>query len=119
MTQVSSVNAELVASQWSIDPASVGGMYGGAAESAGIFEGGNLLPLLRSLSPATAKRALALIGVETPTPAASSATAAAYTAGAVPTTTAQAISPTGQAMLDQAASDSAPSVVDPLWGRTA
>jgi hypothetical protein len=37
----------------------------------------------------------------------------------VPTTTARAISPAGQAMLDQAASSSAPVVVDPLWGRTA
>jgi len=113
------VNAELVASQWGIDPASVGGVYGGATESASIFEAGNLLPLLRSLSPATAERALALIGVQTPTPAATSATAAAYTSGAMPTTTAQAISPNGRARLDQAASDSAPAVVDPLWGRTA
>jgi hypothetical protein len=93
---VNTVNAELVASQWGIDPASVGGVYGGAAESAGIFEAGNLLPLLRSLSPATAERALALIGVQTPTPAATSATAAAYTSGAMPTTTAQAISANGQ-----------------------
>jgi hypothetical protein len=118
-SSANTVNAELVASQWGIDPASVGGVYGGAAESAGIFEGGNLLPLLRSLSPATAERALALIGVQTPTPAATSATAAAYTSGAMPATTAQAISPNGRAMLDQAASDSAPAVVDPLWGRTA
>ena len=96
-----------------------GGASGGAAESAGIFEGGNLLPLLRSLSPATAERALALIGVQTPTPSATSATAAAYASGAMPTTTEQAISPNGRAMLDQAATDSTPAVVDPLWGRTA
>ncbi|MGD0020072.1 MAG: hypothetical protein ABSD62_12525 [Candidatus Limnocylindrales bacterium] len=114
------VNAELVSSQWGIDPASVSGTYGGAGQSGGLFANDNLLPLLESLSPATAEKALALIGIRRPTPGSGSGQAAAYVAaGPVPTTTARAISPAGQAMLDQAASSSAPVVVDPLWGRTA
>ena len=115
------VNAELVSSQWGIDPASVSGVYGGAAaDSGGLFAGDNLLPLLQSLSPATAEQALALIGIETPKPGSGSAAAATNAApGAAPTTTAQALSPAGQAMLNQAATSSAPMVVDPLWGRTA
>jgi hypothetical protein len=114
------VNAELVSSQWGIDPASVSGVYGGAGASGGLFDGDNLLPLLRSLSPSTAEKALALIGIQTPQPSASSGQVAAYAAtAAAPTTTAQSISPAGQAALDQAASSSAPAVVDPLWGRTA
>ena len=117
---VNTVNAALVSSQWGIDPASVSGVYGGAAQSGGLFSGDNLLPLLQSLSPATAEKALALIGIQTPTPTSGSAAAAANAAyGSVPTTTAQAISPTGQAMLDQAAGSSAPMVVDPLWGKSA
>ena len=115
------VNAALVSSQWGIDPASVAGVYGGAAAGlGGLFAGDNLLPLLQSLSPATAERALALIGISTPTPSATGDHAAAYSAtAALPTTTAQAISPNGQAALDQAAAGSAPTVVDPLWGRSA
>ena len=113
------VNAALVASQWGIDPASVGGVYGGGA-AGGLFSGDNLLPLLQSLSPATAEQALALIGIDVPQPSAGAGQVASYTGtGKAPTTTAQAISPAGQALLDQAASSSAPAIVDPLWGRTA
>ena len=114
------INAELVSSQWGIDPASVSGVYGGAAASGGLFSGDNLLPLLQSLSPATAEQALALIGIQTPTPGSASGHVAAYaSSGTTPTTTTQAISPAGQALLDQATSSSAPMVVDPLWGRSA
>ena len=108
------LNAQLVSSQWGIDPAAVGGVYGGAAASdGGLFSGTSLLPLLTSLTRANAEQALSLIGVKTPTPgaAATSTTAAANDAATtVPSTTA----------LDQAAtSSSAPMVVDPLWGRSA
>jgi hypothetical protein len=66
---VNTLNAELVSSQFGIDPASVSGVYGGAAASSGsLFADDNLLPLLQSLSSATAAQALALIGVQTPTP---------------------------------------------------
>jgi hypothetical protein len=111
---VNTLNAELVSSQFGIDPASVSGVFGGAAASSGsLFANDNLLPLLQSLSSATAAQALALIGVQTPTPgSASNAASATSTAAA---STSQAAS---QAYLDQAAStsDSTPKVVDPLWG---
>lgn len=106
------VNAALVSSQWGIDPASVSGVYGGAAQSGGLFASDNLLPLLQSISRATAEQALALIGIQTPTPGSARAGAASYAA-------AQAISSTGQATPGQSASGSGPVVVDPLWGRTA
>jgi hypothetical protein len=112
------INAELVSSQWGIDPATVSGMYGGAAAStpASVFAGDNLLPLLQSISPATAERALTLIGIKTPTPgnAAGSSTSAESAA-----TTAQAAATASQAFLDQASAGSAPMVIDPLWGKTA
>ena len=107
------VNAELVSSQWGIDPAAVSGVYGGAAESGGLFAGDSMLPLLTSLTRSNAEQALALIGVQTPTPG----SAAAPTAQAT-----NAAATTGQSAtaLDQAAArSSAPMVVDPLWGRSA
>ena len=110
---VNTLNAELVSSQFGVDPASVSGVYGGAAASSGgLFADDNLLPLLQSLSPSTAAQALALIGVQTPTPGSASSTASATSAA---TSTSQAAA---QAYLDQAAStsDSTPRVVDPLWG---
>ena len=109
------VNAELVSSQWGIDPGSVGGVYGGAAASptAGLFASDNLLPLLQSLSPATAERALSLIGIATPTPGGGGGSGSSGAA------TAQAASQASQAFLDQAAAGSQPMVVDPLWGKTA
>ena len=109
------VNAELVSSQWGIDPGTVSGVYGGAAASAsaGLFAGDNLLPLLQSLSPATAERALTLIGIKTPTPG------AADGSGSTAAATAQTASQASQAFLDQAAAGSQPMVVDPLWGKTA
>jgi hypothetical protein len=106
------LNAQLVSSQWGIDPASVGGVYGGAAASdGGTFSGTSLLPLLTSLTRANAEQALSLIGIKTPTPGGTATTAASNNAA----TTGQ--SPTA---LDQAASSSsAPMVIDPLWGRSA
>jgi hypothetical protein len=113
---INTVNAQLVSSQWGVDPASVSGVYGGAAESGGLFAGDALLPLLTSLSHANAEQALALIGVQTPKPGGNDPAASA------PTTTDAAAesSPQSQTMLAQMASgSSAPMVVDPLWGRSA
>jgi hypothetical protein len=110
------VNAQLVASQWGLDPSTVSGVYGGAGADGGLFSGDSLLPLLTSISHATAEQALALIGITTPKPAATAAT----TAGAASASTAAATSTQGQAALDQAAqSSSSPMVVDPLWGKSA
>jgi hypothetical protein len=112
------VNAELVSSQWGIDPASVSGVYGGAAQSSGgLFAGDNLLPLLQSLSPATAERALSLIGISTPS--STDATGTKPTPAEAAATTAQAATVASQAFADQAAAGSAPTVIDPLWGKTA
>ncbi len=114
---VNTLNAELVSSQFGVDPASVSGVYGGAAaDSGGLFAGDTLLPLLQSLSPATAEQALALIGVQTPT--SGNASGGTSAAAATPATTTQAAS---KAFLDQAASTSGsgPKVIDPLWGTTA
>jgi hypothetical protein len=112
------VNAALVSSQWGLDPGSVGGVYGGAgaSASAGLFAGDNLLPLLQSLSPATAERALSLIGITTPAPGGSGGSGGS---GSTAAATAQAASQASQAFLDQAAAGSQPMVVDPLWGKTA
>jgi hypothetical protein len=110
------VNAQLVSSQWGVDPASVSGVYGGAAESGGLFAGDNLLPLLTTLSRANAEQALALIGVQTPKPGGNEPSAPESTT----TDAAAESSPQSQATLAQtASSSSAPMVVDPLWGRSA
>ena len=108
------LNAQLVSSQWGIDPASVSGVYGGAAASdGGLFSGTSLLPLLTSLTRSNAEQALSLIGVKTPKPG----TAAATTATGTPAADAAA---QVKATLDQAAAtSSAPMVIDPLWGRSA
>jgi hypothetical protein len=107
------LNAELVSSQWGVDPALVGGVYGGAAsDSGGLFAGDALLPLLTDLSHANAEQALSLIGIQTPTAAGGAASASGSTAAA---TSSQA-----QAALAEAATGtSAPMIVDPLWGRSA
>jgi hypothetical protein len=99
------LNAELVSSQWGVDPALVGGVFGGAAsDSGGLFAGDALLPLLTDLSHANAEQA--------PTAAGGAASASGSTAAA---TSSQA-----QAALAEAATGtSAPMIVDPLWGRSA
>jgi len=110
------VNAQLVSSQWGVDPATVSGVYGGAAESGGLFAGDSLLPLLTTLSRANAEQALALIGVQTPKPGGTEPAAPESTT----TDAAAESSPQSQATLAQmASSSSAPMVVDPLWGRSA
>jgi hypothetical protein len=109
------INAALVSSQWGIDPSTVGGVYGGAGESGGLFAGDTLLPLLTNLTHANAEQALALMGISTPTPGtAKSPTPATTAAGS---STPAAASQLAQA---QAASGpTGPAIVDPLWGRSA
>jgi hypothetical protein len=109
------LNAELVSSQWGIDPASVSGVYGGAAEDGGLFSSLSLLPLLSSLTHGNAEQALSLIGVQTPTSGTNTAAAATSPAATI----AAATTPTATTLSQAAASSSAPMVVDPLWGRSA
>jgi hypothetical protein len=110
------VNAELVASQWGIDPGSVAGAFGYTGQPGALFAGETLLPVLSHLTRANAEQALSLLGVQTPTHGGSGGTSAARS----PNSTAQSISTAGQAALSEAAySASGPQIVDPLWGRDA
>jgi hypothetical protein len=110
------IHAQLVSSQFGVDPATVSGVYGGAAESGGLFGGASLLPLLATLSRANAEQALALIGVQTP----KRGGAESAPSGSTSADAATAGSPQSQTTLAQMASgSSAPMVVDPLWGRSA
>jgi hypothetical protein len=62
------VNAELLTSGFGVDPGSVAGVYGGAAQQgSNWFANVELLPALADLSRATAEQALALFGIQTPT----------------------------------------------------
>jgi len=110
------VNAQLVSSQWGVDPATVSGVYGGTAESGGLFAGDNLLPLLTNLSHAHAEQALALIGIQVPKPGGSAGSASGGTSSSAAT---RAYSTQSQTALNQAAGGSGPATVDPLWGRQA
>lgn len=107
------VNAALVSSQWGIDPTAVAGVFGGAAESGGLFSGDTLLPLLTNLSHANAEQALTLIGVQTPKPGNGTATQSTASSTTAPA------KPSQSALAQAASSSSAPMVVDPLWGRSA
>jgi hypothetical protein len=110
------VNAELVASQWGVDPASVAGAAGYTGQPGGLFAGETLLPVLSHLTRANAEQALSLLGVETPTHGGSGGASAAH----APNSTAQSISTAGQAALSEAAyGATGPQIVDPLWGRDA
>jgi MFS family permease len=53
---INTVNAELVSSQWGIDPSTIGGVYGSADQSGDLFSGVALLPLLTNLTHADAGR---------------------------------------------------------------
>ncbi len=106
---INTVNAELVSSQWGIDPASVSGVYGDTGDSGGVFSSAMLLPLLTNLSHANAEQALALMGITTPTPG--GGTTATTTAAPATTT------PTTQSA-DATPAQSGPTQVDPLWGQT-
>lgn len=76
------VNSELASSEYGIDPSLVSGVYGGGS-SGGLFSGVDMLPVLNALTHSTAERALALMGVQTPTPK-SSQTDAATASGDAP-----------------------------------
>jgi hypothetical protein len=92
------VNAELLTSGFGVDPGSVAGVYGGAAQQgSNWFTDVELLPALADLSRATAEQALALLGMQTPTVGAGSGTS-------VPIPDSSTV---GAA------------VVDPLWGKSA
>ena len=103
------INAQLVSSQWGIDPAAVSGLYGGAAQSGGLFAGDTMLTLLQTLSSANAEQALTLLGIGSfstspdsggsPAPKSAAANAAAA-AAAVPSSGGSDVGTT----------------VDPLWG---
>jgi hypothetical protein len=110
---LNTLNAELATSQWGIDPAAVGGVYGGASDTSGLFSGASLLPVLANLSHSTAEQALALMGVTTPTPG---GTGSSSTAAGSATAASGAQS---QSSLAEAAYGGTPMVVDPLWGRSA
>ena len=109
---VNTLNAQLVSSQWGVDPASVSGVYGGAAESGGLFSGDSMLTLLQSLTVANAEQALAVLGIQVPslssredvTPAAK----ASASAGAVDAAAAATAQSSGGADVG--------TTVDPLWG---
>ncbi len=105
------LNASLATSQWGVDPASVAGVYGGAAtQSGGLFSSDYLLPLLTNLTHANAEQALSLLGISTPKAKTAGTAAAAVSAAATPTA--------NELATDQAASPSGAMNVDPLWGRT-
>jgi hypothetical protein len=106
------INAQLVSSQWGIDPGAVAGVYGGAAASGGLFSGDTLLALLQTLPAANAEQALALLGIETPSP--SSSGGAATTAQ--PTANANAASADAAAAAQSAGGADVGTTVDPLWG---
>ncbi len=112
---VNTLNAELAISQWGVDPALVGGVYGGSSASGGLFASTSLLPLLASLSKANAGQALAILGVQTPSPSADDGASEAQGS-----TTGKSLSADDKAALVQAAAGSSgPAMVDPLWGRRA
>ena len=108
---INTVNAELVASQFGIEPDAVSGVYGGSAASgSNPFSNLQLLPALANLSTSTAEQSLALLGVQTPTVGKGSA------AGASPADGAGAPNSAGNAAI--APGDTVGAVVvDPLWGK--
>jgi hypothetical protein len=119
---LNTLNAELATSQWGVDPASVGGVYGGAAQDGGLFSSLSLLPVLSTLTHANAEQALTLMGVQTPATDAGSGASTSSTptsSTTSPSSTEAAAKPTASALNQAAAGSSAPMVVDPLWGRTA
>jgi hypothetical protein len=97
------VNAELVSSVFGVDPAAVSGVYGSSDGSGGLFTGLSLLPVLQNLNHTDAEQALALLGIQTPTPVSSNAA------------TGSAVSPAAS----PANASSGAAIVDPLWGKTA
>jgi hypothetical protein len=100
---VNTVNAQLVSSQWGVDPASVSGVYGGSAQNgSALFASAELLPALAGMSRANAEQSLALFGIQTPKVGGGSADAQASSTAVAPPDSA-----------------SGAAIVDPLWGKSA
>jgi hypothetical protein len=109
---VNTVNAALVSSAFGIDASAVSGVYGGSgASGSNWFTNVELLPALNNLSKATAEQALALFGIETPTPGGSAD-------GTYSGTTTGAAGAAGNTAIPASATLGA-AVVDPLWGKNA
>jgi hypothetical protein len=102
------IDAQLVSTLWSINPASVSGVYGGATEPAGPFSGDTLLALLQSLPAANAEQSLALLGIPTP-----SFAHGAGSTTAKPATNANAVA---AAAAPSSGGSDVGTTVDPLWG---
>ena len=107
---VNTLNAQLASSQWGVNPASVSGVYGGAAESGGLFSGDSMLTLLQSLSVANAEQALAVLGIQVP-----SSSRADLVPAAKPSASAGAINAAAATGESSGGADVG-TTVDPLWG---
>ena len=104
------INAALVSSQWGIDPAAVSGVYGGTAQSGGLFAGDAMLTVLHTLSSANAEQALTLLGIGSfsPSPDSGGSPAPKSAAAANAAAAAAAVPPSGGSDVG--------TTVDPLWG---
>jgi hypothetical protein len=109
---VNTLNAQLVSSQWGVDPASVSGVYGGAAESGGLFSGDSMLTLLQSLTVANAEQALAVLGIQVP----SLSSREDVTPAAKPSASAAAVDAAAAATAQSSGGADVGTTVDPLWG---
>jgi hypothetical protein len=107
---VNTLNAQLASSQWGVDPASVSGVYGGAAESGGLFSGDSMLTLLQSLTVANAEQALAVLGIQVP-----SSSREDLAPAAKPSASAAAIN-AAAATAESSGGADVGTTVDPLWG---
>ena len=108
-SSVNTVNAELVSSQFGIDPGLVSGVYGGAAQpGSNWFSNVELLPALANLSKGTAEQSLALFGIQTPRVGSDSGSSSG--SAVTSATDAAAIPPS---------STVGAAVIDPLWGKSA
>ncbi len=111
---VNTVNAALVSSQWGLDPASVAGVYGGAAQpGSNWFSNVELLPALAHLSRGTAEQSLALFGIATPKPGSGSGSSSSTPANTSASTTTSPQAPIPPSETIGAA------IIDPLWGKSA
>jgi hypothetical protein len=106
------INAQLVSSQWGIDPAAVSGVYGGAAQSGGLFAGDTILALLQTLSSANAEQALTLLGIGSFSPSPDSGGAPAPKSAAA----ANAAAAAAAAAVPSSGGSDVGTTVDPLWG---
>jgi hypothetical protein len=85
-------------------------VYGGAAESGGLFSGDSMLTLLQSLTVANAEQALAVLGIQVP-----SSSRADLVPAAKPSASAVAIN-AAAATAESSGGADVGTTVDPLWG---